>query len=80
MSLTADQARYIYNKVGQESIVNVETIKEEIDDDRLDEDNNNEKEENPYQNIILNEFDWESIITSQWNNRQYLATLLIMYS
>ena len=30
MCLTAGQAKYIYKKVGQESIVNVETVKQEI--------------------------------------------------
>ena len=39
--LTVDQATYIYKKVEQESIVNVETIKQEIEDDILDNDNNN---------------------------------------
>ena len=46
--LTSDQARYIYKKVEQDSIVNVETIKEEIEDDKLDRDNDNEEEENTY--------------------------------
>ena len=46
--LTVDQAKYIYKKVEQESIVNVETIKQEIEDDRLDQAKNNKGEENPY--------------------------------
>ena len=37
--LTADQASYIYKKVEQGSIVNIETIKQDIEDDRLDKDN-----------------------------------------
>ena len=44
--MTADQVKYIYKKVEQDSIVNVEMIKQEIEDDRLDKDNDNE-EENP---------------------------------
>ena len=47
--LTADQAKYIYKKVEQKSKVNIETIKKEIEDDKLDKDNiDNEEEVNPY--------------------------------
>ena len=48
MCLTADQAKYVYKNVKQKSIVNVEMIKKEIEDDRLDQNNDNTKEENPY--------------------------------
>ena len=75
--LTADQAKYIYKKVEQESIVNVETIKQEIEDDRLDQDNtDNEEEVNPYQNIIVNEFDRENIITSQMEQKSILSNIV----
>ena len=47
MCLTADQANYTYKKVEQESTVNIEIIKQEIEDDRLDKDKNDEEEENP---------------------------------
>ena len=63
--LTLNQAKYIYKKVEQESIVNIEIIMQETEDDRLDDDNDKEEEENPYHNIIVNEFDRESIIASQ---------------
>ena len=64
--LTPDQAKHIYEKVEQESMVNVEIMKQEIEDDRLDKDNIDNKEEvNPYHNIIINEFDRENIIASQ---------------
>ena len=53
---TVDQTRYIYKKVEQYSIVYVETIKQDIEDDRLDKDN--DKEENPYQNIFMNDYEW----------------------
>ena len=39
--LTSDQARYIFKKVEQDSIVNVEKIKQEIEDDRLEKNNDN---------------------------------------
>ena len=48
MCLTADIAKYAYKKVEQESIVNVEMIKQEIEDDRIDEENDNKREENSY--------------------------------
>ena len=36
--LAADQARYIYKRVEHDNIVNIEMIKQEIEDDRLDKD------------------------------------------
>ena len=49
----------------QEGIGNIETVKQEIEDDRLNINNmDNEEEVNPYQNIIINEFDRENIIIS----------------
>ena len=74
--LTADQAKYIYKKVEQESIVKIETIKQEIEDDRLDKDNNNKEEEKAYQNIIVNEFDRENIITSQMKQWSILSNVI----
>ena len=58
--LTNNQARHIYKKVESESVVNIETIKQEIEADKLDED-----EVNPYHEIITNEVEKENIITSQ---------------
>ena len=43
----ADQAGYIYKMIEKDSIVNIEMIKQEIEDDRLDKDNNKGKD-NPY--------------------------------
>ena len=64
--LTVDQAKYIYKKVKQEGIVNIEMIKQEIEDDKLNKDNiDNDEEINPYQNIVIYEYDTENIITSQ---------------
>ena len=59
--LTKDQARYIYKKVEPAGTVKVETIKQEIEDDRLDKENtDNEEEVDPYWSIIL-----ENIIVLQ---------------
>ena len=51
--LSSDQVRYIYKKVEMDSLVNVETIKQETEGDRLDNDN---EAENMYWNIIINDF------------------------
>ena len=62
--MTNDQARHIYNKVELEDIVNVDTIKQEIEEDKLSKDNIDDKI-NPYHKIIINNMEKESIITSQ---------------
>ena len=75
--LIADQARYVYKKVEQESIVNIETIKQEIEDDRLDKDNTDSEEEvNPYQSTILDEFDRDNIIASQMEQWSILSNIV----
>ena len=76
MCLTADHAKYIYKKVKQESIVNIEMIKQETEGDRIDENNDNEEEENPYQNIVINEFDRDNIITSQMKQWSLLSNIV----
>ena len=63
--MTADHARYIYKKVEQEGIINVDTIEQQIEEDRLKNDIDSEEEVNPYCNIIINEFERESVIKSQ---------------
>ena len=42
---TADHAKYIYKKVEQEGIVNVETFRQEIEDDRLNKNKIDNEEE-----------------------------------
>ena len=53
--LTSKQADYIYRKVGSGSLINKNTIKEEIDPDvELDKMDNNSGDENPYRELIVN--------------------------
>ena len=57
--MAEDQARHIYKKVEVDKIINVETMKQEIEDDRLTrnrlkEEEEDEIESNPYQMAILN--------------------------
>ena len=61
--MTTDQARHIYNKVQSESIVNIDTVKQEIEADKIG--SNNIDEVNPYHEIITNKIDKENIITLQ---------------
>ena len=64
--LTTVQAGYIYKKVEQKGIVNVNTSKQEIEEDRLNNNYIDNKEEiNPYCNIIINEHNREKALTSQ---------------
>ena len=69
--MTDDQARHIYKKVESESIIDVETIKQGIEADKLDNNNNfDEDEVNPCQEIIVNKIEKEDIITlhmEQWS-------------
>ena len=59
--LTNDQARHIYKKVKLECIVNVDTIKQELEEDKLSKDNIEDDEVNPYHNIIINNCDTHEI-------------------
>ena len=55
--LTNDQARHIYKKVELEGIVNLDTIKQEIEEDKLSKDNIDEDEINPHHKVIINNVD-----------------------
>ena len=50
--MTNDQGRHIYKKVESVGVVNVDTIKQEIEEDTLGR--NNIDEVNPYHEIITN--------------------------
>ena len=53
--LTSKQTEYVYKKVELGSLVNKDTIKEEIDSDvELDKIDNNSGDENPYKELIVN--------------------------
>ena len=72
-----DQSRHIYKKVELGGIVNTETIKQEIKEDKLSKDSINEEEEvNPYHNIIINNIDRENMITSQMEQWSILSNVV----
>ena len=56
--LTEDQARHIYKKVEMDKPVNIETMTQEMEDDKVIRNRLKEKEDenepNPYQMVILN--------------------------
>ena len=61
-----DQVRHISKKVESESIVNVDTIKEGIEADKLDNNNKLQEDEiNPYHKIIINKVEKENTIIMQ---------------
>ena len=61
---TKDQAKHIYEKVELEGIVNVDTIKQEIEEDKLSKDKIDDDETNTYHNLIINNIE-KNVITSQ---------------
>ena len=74
--LTNDQATHIYKKVESESIVNVDTIKQEIEAEKLHSDNLDEDKVNPYHEIIMNKVEKENIITSQIEKWSILSNIV----
>ena len=55
--LTEDKARHVCKKIETDKVINVETMKQEIEDDKMARNRLNEEdttETNPYQMLILN--------------------------
>ena len=73
--MTNDQARHIYKKVKLGSIVNIDTIKQVTEEDKLSKDNVNNDETNPYHKIIVNNIAKENIITSQMEQWSILSNV-----
>ena len=68
--LTNDQARHIYKKIESASVTNIDTIKQDIDQD-VDKIDDTNGEINPYHEIIVNKAERDDTIISKWNNGQY---------
>ena len=72
--LTMEQGRHIYKKVELEGIVNIDTIRQEIEEDKLSKNNIDDEEEvNPYHSIIINNIDRENMITLQMEQWSILS-------
>ena len=70
--LTEDQARHVYKKVEMDKVINIETMKQEIEDDKMTRNKLNEEDTTetiPYQMVILNKVYKDNIKTEQifWN-------------
>ena len=77
--LTEDQARCIYKKVETDKIINLETMKQGIGDDKITRNKLNEEdttETNPYQAVILNKINKDDIKTEQMIHWSILSDLI----
>ena len=72
-----DQARHIYRNIESEGIVNVDTINQEKEADKLGCNNIDEDELNPYHEIITNKVEGENIITLQMEQLPVLSNIVI---
>ena len=78
--MTEDQARHIYKMVEMDKIINIETMKQEIEDDKVTRNRLKEAEDdtesNPYQMAILNKTFRDDIKTEQMINWSILNDLI----
>ena len=79
--MTEDQARHIYKKVETYEIINIETMKQEIEENRvtrnrLKEEEDDEIDSNPYQIAILNKTSRDDTKTEQMINWSMLSDLI----
>ena len=76
--LTEYQARHVYKKVEMDK-VNIETMKQEIEDDKMKRNRLNEEDKtktNPYQMAILNKVSKDKIKTEQMIHWSILSALI----
>ena len=71
-----NQAKHIYKKVETEDIVNVDTIKQEIEADKLDKIDDNNCKINPYHEIITNKIERDDAIISQMEQWLILSNVV----
>ena len=79
--LTEDQARHIYKKVEADKIINIETMKQEMEDDRVTRNRFKEEEEgeiesNPYQVAILHKTPRDDTKIEQMINWSIVSDLI----
>ena len=79
--MTEDQARHIYKKVEADKIINIETMKQEMEDDRVTRNRFKEEEEgeiesNPYQVAILHKTPRDDTKIEQMINWSIVSDLI----
>ena len=78
--LTEDQARYVYKMVETDKVINIETMKQELEDSKVTRNRLKEEEENteinPYQMAILNKVFRDDIKTEQVIHWSILSDLI----
>ena len=77
--LTEDQAWHVYRKVERDKAINVETMKQEIEDNKMTRNRLIEEgttETNPYQMVILNKVYKDNIKTEQMIHWSILSELI----
>ena len=76
--MTEDQDRHIYKKVEADKIINIETIKQEIEDNRVSRNRLKEDEIDPnlYQMAISNKTSWDDTKIEQMINWSILSDLI----
>ena len=73
--LTENQDRHIYKKVERGKVVNIDTIKQEIDQD-VDKLDDTSGEINPYHECIVNKAERENTILSQMEQWSVLCNVI----
>ena len=64
--LMEEQTKYVYKKVEQDSEISTETVKQEIDQEKIDRNRDRKEDEvNPYQKVVLNNVYKDEIKTMQ---------------
>ena len=63
-------------KVELEDVVNIDTIKQEGEEDELGKDKIEDDEINPFHKIIINNIDKENIITSEMEQWSMLSSVV----
>ena len=69
--LMENQASYVYKKLKQGSIINMETMKQEIEQRKLAE--TDRKDDNPYKKVISNKVYWDENKMKQMENWSILS-------
>ena len=69
--LTRDQARYIYKKVETGGIINIDTVKHEIEQEKqLNRMDDNSGEVNPYRELVVNNAEKIEMQKTRWSGGQ----------